>query len=76
MTEPYLFERNLLGRADVFKTENKYSGVTIEATGFDLGAVSEQMGITVITLVMSFRKRKPIRLHQMLRLHLGMKAIS
>jgi len=38
VTEPYLFERNLLGRADVFKTENKYSGVTIEATGFDLGA--------------------------------------
>ena len=38
MTEPYLFDRNLLGRADVFKTENKYSGVTIEATGFDLGA--------------------------------------
>ena len=38
ITEPYLFERNLLGRADVFKTQNKYSGVTIEATGFDLGA--------------------------------------
>ena len=38
MTEPYLFDRNLLGRADVFKTENKYSGVTIEAAGFDLGA--------------------------------------
>ena len=38
MTEPYLFGRNLLGRGDIFKTENKYSGVTIEATGFDLGA--------------------------------------
>ena len=33
-----MFERNLLGRADFFKTENKYSGVTIEATGIDLGA--------------------------------------
>lgn len=37
VTEPYLFERNLLGSADIFKTEVKYSDVKIKKDGFDFG---------------------------------------
>ncbi|MGU9962046.1 MAG: outer membrane protein assembly factor BamA [Candidatus Puniceispirillales bacterium WSBS_2018_MAG_OTU23] len=36
-TEPYLFDRNLLGSADVFRTESKYSNVTLKQEGFDFG---------------------------------------
>ena len=36
-TEPYLFERNLLGSFDVFKEDNKYTDVKIEQQGFELG---------------------------------------
>ena len=37
-TEPYLFERNLLGSIDAFKIESKYSDVTIEKVGLELAA--------------------------------------
>jgi outer membrane protein insertion porin family len=37
VTEPYLFDRNLLGSADVFLEEAKYSDVTIKKSGFDFG---------------------------------------
>ena len=37
VTEPYLFERNLLGSFDVFKQDNEYSDVNIEQQGIELG---------------------------------------
>jgi outer membrane protein insertion porin family len=37
VTEPYLFDRNLLGSFDVFTEENEYSDVEIKQSGFDLG---------------------------------------
>lgn len=37
ITEPYLFDRNLLGSFDVFKEETEYTGVDLERTGIDLG---------------------------------------
>ena len=36
-TEPYLFERNLLGSADIFIQEAKYSDVKVKQEGFDFG---------------------------------------
>jgi len=38
ITEPYLFDRNLLGSADFIKSEDDYNNVKIEKTGFELGA--------------------------------------
>lgn len=35
ITEPYVFDRNLLGRIDVFREEDSYSDVTLEIQGFD-----------------------------------------
>ena len=37
ITEPYLFDRNLVGSFDIFREENDYSGVDIERGGFDFG---------------------------------------
>jgi len=37
ITEPYLFDRNLLGSFDIFKDETKVSDVTTEKAGFDFG---------------------------------------
>ena len=37
ITEPYLFDRNLLGSFDLFKEEIEYSGVDLERAGMDLG---------------------------------------
>jgi outer membrane protein insertion porin family len=37
ITEPHLFDRNLLGSFDVFKYETEYTGVDLERTGVDLG---------------------------------------
>ena len=36
-TEPYLFDRNLLGSFDIFKQDNKYSDVKIEQQGGEVG---------------------------------------
>ncbi|NBR38617.1 MAG: outer membrane protein assembly factor BamA, partial [Alphaproteobacteria bacterium] len=35
ITEPYLWDRELLGSLDLFRDEDKYSSVTIERTGID-----------------------------------------
>ena len=35
ITEPYLWDRELLGSVDIFRDEDKYSSVTIERTGLD-----------------------------------------
>ena len=36
-TEPYLFDRNLLGSFDIFKQDNKYSDIKIEQQGAEFG---------------------------------------
>lgn len=43
-TEPYLFERNLLGSFDVFAQETKFSDVKIKQDGLDLGLAFSAFG--------------------------------
>jgi outer membrane protein insertion porin family len=43
-TEPYLFERNLLGSFDVFKDDIDFSDVTIEQAGLDFGVAFSAFG--------------------------------
>ncbi len=38
VTEPYLFDRNLLGSADFINTEDEFNNIKIEKTGIELGA--------------------------------------